>query len=171
MTAVVVYESMFGNTRAVAEAVARGLRRHVETEVYEVGSVPPLPPRTDVLVLGGPTHAFSMSRASTRVDAHKQSADGNVVSEGIGLREWIEQLPRRVVATEVAVFDTKVKRPLTGSAAKSAAKALASRGYHVALKPESFGVEGTPGPLGAGELERAEAWGAQVADALHLAER
>jgi flavorubredoxin len=168
MTAVVVYESMFGNTRAVAEAVARGLRRHVDTEVYEVNAVPPLPPMTDLLVVGGPTHAFSMSRASTRTDAHKQSRDGHVVSEGMGVREWIDTLPRRVTATEVAVFDTKVKRPMTGSAAKSAAKALSSRGYHLTAKPESFGVEGTPGPLGPGELERAEEWGSGLADALHL---
>jgi flavorubredoxin len=168
MTAVVVYESMFGNTRSVAQAVARGLRSRIDTEVYEVNAVPSPPPDTDVLVVGGPTHAFSMTRASTRTDAQRQSPDGHVVSEGVGLREWIEALPRRATPAEVAVFDTKVKRPMTGSAAKSAAKALSSRGYHLALKPESFGVEGTPGPLTDGELARAEAWGAYVADTLHL---
>jgi hypothetical protein len=161
MSAVVVFESMFGCTQQVAEAVGRGLARHVPTEVLEVGSAPLPGPGVDLLVVGGPTHAFSMSRPQTRTDAHKDSVDGRVVSDGPGVREWIDSLPK-LRGARAAVFDTKVMRPLTGSAAKAEGKALAQHGYDV-VAVKSFGVTGKTGPLGEGELARAEAWGEQLA--------
>ncbi len=61
MRALVVYESMFGNTEAVARAVAGGLSGSMEVEVYEVSRAPsPVTGPIDLLVVGGPTHAFSL---------------------------------------------------------------------------------------------------------------
>ncbi|MGE3811634.1 MAG: flavodoxin family protein [Candidatus Nanopelagicales bacterium] len=161
MSAVVVYESMFGSTQAVAEAVGRGLAKHLSTEVLEVGHAPLPGPGVDLLVVGGPTHAFSMSRPQTRTDAHKDSPDGRVISNGPGVREWIDSLPKQRGA-RAAVFDTKVLKPLTGSAAKAEGKALTAHGYDV-LAHKSFGVSGKTGPLSEDELARAEAWGEQLA--------
>ena len=65
--ALVVVESMWGNTRAVAQAVANGLSESVTARVIDVTDAPAtLGERISLLVVGGPTHAFSMSRASTR---------------------------------------------------------------------------------------------------------
>jgi hypothetical protein len=164
MRSVVVYESMFGNTREIAEAAGAGLADRGSVTVVEVGSLEGVPADADLLVIGGPTHAFSMSRASTRADAHAKNPDAEIVSVGHGLREWIDSLPAdRRGRMPVAVFDTKVRHPrLPGSAAKAAAKALQAHGFRLVAKPETFDVDGMTGPLLPGETERARAWAASL---------
>lgn len=169
MKALVVYESMFGNTRIVAEAIARGLSTHMEVATYEVGRAPLTPaPDVDLLVVGAPTHAFGLSRATTRADAVTKSPDGTVVSPSIGLREWLDRLGAATGGgPATAAFDTKVSKPrLPGSAGRAAAKRLRHNG-HVALAPaENFFVEGMHGPLLSGEAARAHEWGAALATRL-----
>ena len=70
----VVYESIFGTTRWVATSVAEELGTSMEVELHEVSQVGPLPPDLDLLVVGAPTHAFGLSRASTREDATARTA-------------------------------------------------------------------------------------------------
>src|SRR5687767_14509631 len=63
MRALVVYESMFGNTSAVATAIATGLSTRMGVDLVEVAAAPAaLDAGVDLVVAGGPTHAFSMSR-------------------------------------------------------------------------------------------------------------
>jgi hypothetical protein len=162
-TALVVYESMYGNTEKVARAVAEGLRDHVDVMVCEVGAAPDTLPDVELLVVGGPTHAFSMSRASTREDAAR-SAARPVISGRRGLREWIEGLAAPGTAVALAAFDTKVARPrLPGSAARAAARRLRQLGFRPVCPAETFHVQDREGPLAPGELERARAWGQSVA--------
>jgi hypothetical protein len=162
-TALVVYESMYGNTERIARAVAEGLRDHVDVMVCEVGVAPDTLPVVELLVVGGPTHAFSMSRASTREDAAR-SAARPVLSGRRGLREWIEGLAAPSSPVALAAFDTKVARPrLPGSAARAAARRLRQLGLRQVCPPESFHVQDREGPLAAGEVERAKAWGQGVA--------
>jgi len=161
----VVYESMFGNTHDVAEAVAVGLRASLDVALVDVADAPlEIPDDVDLVVVGGPTHAFGMSRPSTRQSAVEQGADPHA-GEHIGLREWIAG----VVAPEgipTAAFDTKVAKPhLPGSAAKAAERKLRHRGFKQLVHPESFFVAGTTGDLLDGELERARAWGESLAAA------
>lgn len=163
MKALVIYESMFGNTRQVAEAVAEGMGGRFDVTVTEVGGAPrQVPDDVAILVVGGPTHAFGMSRARTRESAGTQGADRDAASHG-GIREWIStvQVPER---TAVATFDTKVTSPrLPGSAASSAQRRLRHRGLVPAARPETFYVTGTAGHLDDGELDRAKAWGSTLA--------
>lgn len=166
MRALVVYESMFGNTRTVAEAIADGLATRFDVETVEVGIAPPAV-RDDValVVAGGPTHAFGMTRESTRKSA-KDQAKGPVVSRGIGIREWLGALPRGTAAA--ATFDTRVRHPrVPGSAARAAERRLRGLGFRVAVPAETFWVEGSPGPLLAGEADRAREWGAGLATAVN----
>jgi flavodoxin len=160
MRALVVYESMFGNTRAVAEAVARGLATRTTVDVYEVGTAPDVVgDDVDLVVAGGPTHAFSMSRANTRRSAVDQS-ETPVVSTGRGLREWIEAAGPTLRGRAVATFDTKIdKAYLPGSAARAAHKRLRRLGCRPVAPAENFTVLGTTGPLGDGEVARAARWG------------
>ena len=87
MKAVVVYESMFGNTRQIAEAIAAGLAESADVAAVEVSeATAEAAEAADLLVAGGPTHAFSMSRPSTRSDAVNRGApegrDGTVCASG-----------------------------------------------------------------------------------------
>src|SRR6478609_4503078 len=88
----VVYESMFGNTAAVAAAIARALEDSgAEVVCTDVGAADEaLARETDLLVMGAPTHAFSLSRANSRAGAVRQGADPGL--EPTGLREWISTL-------------------------------------------------------------------------------
>lgn len=163
MRGFVVYESLFGNTARIAQAVVDGLKDHLDVEQHSVAEGR-LPGGADLLVIGGPTHAFSMSRATTRQDAVNQGANADPT---IGLREWLEELPEGN-DTPFAAFDTRVDmvRRLPGSAAKAAAKMARKRGYQLLTRPESFYVQDVPGPLLDGEAQRAEVWGAQLAQSL-----
>jgi hypothetical protein len=164
MHALVVYESMFGNTRAVAEAIAEGIEGQATVELREVGTAPDIGPDVDLLVVGGPTHAFGLTRASTRASAKDQATEA-LVSAGIGVREWLDDLPSTDRAVNVAAFDTRVTPArVPGSAAKGIAKRLRAKGFNPVRKPTTFWVRGTPGPLADGELDRARAWGATLQD-------
>lgn len=161
MRALLVYESMFGNTEAIARAVADGLSGRMDVELHEVAEAP-VSQRVDLIVAGGPTHAFSLSRPSTRADAIAQGATRGKAS--IGLREWLGHLPRATQVESFAAFDTRVDkvRRLPGSAATKAAKIVRRLGY-ASAGHESFYVSDTAGPLVDGELERARTWGALLA--------
>jgi hypothetical protein len=164
MRALIVYESMFGDTEKVARAVAEGLRSHMTVELVEAGEArAPLVELVDLVVIGGPTHAFSMPRQSTREDAVRQGA--SAVSTATGIREWIDHLRAGPHSEKVATFDTRIAkvRHLPGSAAKAAAKGMRKHGYSTLVKPESFYVDDVAGPLLDGELERAKAWGERLA--------
>ena len=71
MKALVVYESMYGNTAEIGEAIAASLRAH-ELEV-DAGPITRFAPSElagfDLVVVGGPTHAHGMSMSATRKTA------------------------------------------------------------------------------------------------------
>ena len=164
MKALVVYESMWGNTERVAEAIAGGLRDTMEVELVEVNRAPAEPgPDVELIVAGGPTHAFSMSRTNTRADAVNRGAHHD--ASDLGLRDWLDRLPTGHHSQRIATFDTRVDtvRHLPGSAAKAAAKVAHRHGYPRAEHVESFYVNDMEGPLLDGEVERAAAWGRQIA--------
>jgi hypothetical protein len=171
MSVLVIYESMFGNTEAIAEAVAEGVRQEAEhappgpdvTVVHVAEAPTSIPDDVTMLLVGGPTHAFSMSRESTRADAVREGATG---SPRVGIREWIDACEPRA-DLPVHTFDTRVHvRMMPGSAAKQAATALRHKGFRQAQRGESFWVGGKEGPLSHDEVVRARAWGAFLAGAL-----
>ena len=160
MTALVVYESMYGNTQAVARAIAEGIG---DAQVVEVGVAPTaLPADLDLLVVGGPTHVHGMSRPQTRADAGVR-VDRPVVSKADGVREWTGRV-RADHPILAAAFDTRVPAPelFTGSAAKGIEKSLRHQGARV-MAVESFVLDGVKGGpfdrVAPAELERARAWG------------
>ncbi|MEU5868248.1 MULTISPECIES: flavodoxin domain-containing protein [unclassified Nonomuraea] len=169
MKALVVYESMYGNTERIAQAVAEGLATRMRAEVAEVGSAPGhVGGEVALLVVGGPTHAFSMSRASTR-DSAAQQAGGPLVSRGRGVREWLATLSTSSAGLCSAAFDTRVARPrLPGSAGRAVAKRLRRLGVRLVVPPRGFYVAGTQGPLVPGELERARQWGESLAASVRV---
>ncbi len=163
MKTIVAYESWFGNTQRVAEIVAGVLSATGEVEVVSVDDPLPSVMHVDLIVIGAPTHVHGLSNKASREGAIQQR--GGIGEVGIGARGWIEQLPL-CGGPRVAVFDTRAHKPelLVGSAAHGLAKRLTRRGYKLVVEPESFFVEGTPGPLEKGELEHAVEWGKVLAN-------
>ena len=168
MKALVVYESMFGNTERIARAVADGLQDTFDVTVADVAGMPPAI-GMDLVVIGGPTHAFAMSRPSTRAEAtHRGSVRENAVD--VGIREYLACSPL-LLGTAAAAFDTKVDKPfLPGSAARKAQRQLRRLRCRVVAPAQSFLVADTTGPLVAGEELRAKRWGAQIAAAVEAAQ-
>ena len=163
---VVVYESVYGNTRAIAQAVAEGLGGATVVAVQEAAA-----PVADaeLLVVGGPTHMHGLATARSREIA-AATAHGDVgaavdrkATEEPGLRQWLDELPEGRGA-RAATFDTRLDKSqwLTGMASHGIAKRLRHHGYEV-IGSESFLVEDAEGPLADGELDRARTWGAQLA--------
>jgi hypothetical protein len=170
MKALVIYESMYGNTHHIANAIADGMRSHGEVTVVPVDEVSPeLVQAADVIVVGGPTHVHGMSRATTRktaVEAADKAGSFRVVegeADGLGLREWFASLSR--LDKRAAAFDTRVDLPaaLTGRASKGIARELRHHGATMIAEPESFFVTKSD-HLVAGEQARAHAWGEQLGD-------
>ena len=80
--AVVVYESMYGNTHLVADAIGAGLRPAFDVTVVPVTQAgPAILDGADLIVVGGPTHVHGMSRASKRVDRLLRAHGFDVVIE------------------------------------------------------------------------------------------
>ena len=72
--AVIVYESMFGSTKKVAEVIAEGLADCAEVSVVPVTSADAhILDGADLVVVGGPTHTHGMSRPRTRKMAGKRA--------------------------------------------------------------------------------------------------
>jgi hypothetical protein len=159
---------MFGNTETIARAIAAGVGERFEVSVVEVGSAPDhVPADVGLLVVGGPTHAFGLSRAGTRADAAKQAGDQPVVSPDRGIREWLDGLGP-TPGVPAAAFDTHIDKPFPGYASHGVRRRLHHHGLDV-LAAESFRVTDTKGPLVDGEEARARTWGAQLAGRLAIA--
>ena len=165
MRAVVAYESMFGNTRLIAEAVAEGLGGD-GVEVLPISGVDPAALEgVDVFVVGGPTHAHSMTRVSTRRAAADMAAkpDSGVTLEpsavGPGVREWFTGL-HGTIPVRAAAFDTRMHGPavFTGRASRPITRLLRRHGARIVSPPRSFLV-GKQSRLDPGEQDRAREWG------------
>lgn len=176
MRALVAYESMYGNTRQVAEAIAEGLTAVLGPDCkVTVSSLaltgPALQQELDLVVVGGPTHVHGMSRPRSREAAAQQAADKHLTMDasapGPGLREWLGEarLPARHCRS--AAFDTRAEAPVifTGRAAPKIQRLLRRRGLRPLLAPESFFVN-RQDRLPDGELDRARDWGRRLAHVL-----
>jgi hypothetical protein len=169
MHAVVVYESMYGNTHLIAEAIGTGLETAFDVRVLPVAQArPDAIADADLVVVGGPTHAHGMSRASTRkaaVQAANKPVGGLTVEPdalGPGLREWFSSLGNCPI--RAAAFDTRIHGPaaLTGRASKGVTRLLREHGFNVIAEPESFLVT-KQDRLEPHEQDRARDWGARLA--------
>ncbi|MCC7076797.1 MAG: flavodoxin domain-containing protein [Acidimicrobiia bacterium] len=181
MRALVVYESLYGNTHTVAAAIAAGLGGSIEAEALAVDDATEARMAcADLLVVGGPTHAHGMTSSTSRehtveeehrremeADPAKPAHELDEAATGEGLRDWFHHLPESG-GGKAASFDTRFDKPrvLTGSAAHAIARRLHHRGFILVDEPMSFFVEHAEGPLAAGEEERARQWGEVLASRL-----
>lgn len=138
MKALVVYDSAYGNTKSVAEAITGSLEG-IQASSVAVGDF-----RTesldagDLLVVGSPINGW---RPTPKITA-LLSALGNGALKGV----------------KAAAFDTRVRMFIHGDAAKKITHALKAGGADIIAEPMPFYVKGSEGPLRNGEIEKAEAW-------------
>jgi hypothetical protein len=175
MRAIVIYESMYGNTHVIADAIARGLAPGNEVTVVPVAeAAPDLLHEADLVVAGGPTHVHGMSGTRSRqsaMDAARKDSSGLTLdphAQGPGLRDWFGTVGQTHGWS--TAFDTRMDGPavLTGRASKAIAKLLARHGLTEIAPAQSFLVT-KDNRLRAGEEDRAEQWGRELAAKLPAA--
>ncbi len=164
MKAIVVYESHWGNTSAIARAIAEGIGPEARAlSTAEAGGAAMA--GCDLIVAGAPLLGFSLPTEHTlkglATNASKDPTPPDLSHPS--MRSWLDALPRG--SGRAAAFETRIWWS-PGSAAKAILGKLAALGYRPAAKPQRFIVTGKYGPLRDGELERAKVWGAELARAL-----
>jgi hypothetical protein len=160
MKALVVYESLWGNTAAVAAAIAEGLGSEARA-LSTAEAAGPVLADVDLVVAGCPVLAFKIPsekiRESLRVTP--PGAPGPADLSHLSMSSWLQALSAG--SGRSAAFDTQIRGPF-GSAAPAVGKALERAGYQSIAKPTGFVVAGKYGPLRAGGLERSQAWGEEL---------
>ena len=163
MKAVVVFESHWGNTAAVAQAIAEGLGLGVQalTTAEAKGSTIH---KSDLIVAGSPVMGFSLPTEkmleNIRVSPGKAPKPPDLSHPS--MRAWLEALPKG--SGRAAAFETRIWWSL-GGATRGIMRRLELAGYQPVEKScrRRFIVKGTYGPLREGELERAKLWGQELA--------
>ena len=142
MKALIVYDSVYGNTEKVARAVADSITPSGEVKVLRAGEMDTSELASiDLLIVGSPVHG---GRPTPAVQDF--------------LNKMAQQSLRNI---KVAAFDTRATSKFAkifGNAAGRIAGQLTKKGGVLIVPPEGFFVTGTKGPLKEGELERAAAW-------------
>jgi len=148
MNTLVIYDSQFGNTERIAQAIAEALRADGLAQALRFDPARPIELQgLDLLVVGSPTQGWRPTPA---------------------IQSWLASLTaERLRGVGVACFDTRFKKPrwLTGSAAQVIARRFRKQGAALLVPPESFFVQSTQGPLVVGELERAARWAQALVNA------
>jgi hypothetical protein len=167
MNAVVVYESLWGNTAAVARAIAEGIGDGA-VAVTTDAALPSLLADADLVVAGAPVLGFRLGTDEMRESIARTEAGAPIPPDLAhpSLRSWLDALPAGHAAC--AAFETRIwwsPRGATGDIERR----LVEAGHRRVARAEKFVVVDKYGPLRDGELERATAWGRQLALALTAA--
>lgn len=139
MNVLVVYDSNYGNTKKVAEVIAKELRAKAEPawqlKDNEINDL-------DLLIVGSPINAWGPTAKIKNLlsSFYKDQLNG----------------------VKVAAFDTRVKLFIHGDAAGKISRGLEKAGGTVVAKPQGFIVKGTEGPLLDGEIEKATQWAKSI---------
>jgi flavodoxin I len=145
MSAIVIYDSQYGNTEQIAKAIGKGFGE--DTKVIKVGEAKAgdIAPYHFVII-GSPTQGGRQTAA---------------------VKAFLEKLPAEALKEKrLAAFDTRLKNVFSkvfGYAAPRIEAAIKEKGGNATAQPQGFFVKGAKGPLLDGELERATTWAKSVA--------
>ncbi|MFX1284689.1 MAG: flavodoxin family protein [Promethearchaeota archaeon] len=150
MNGLIIYDSVYGNTEQVAQAIGNALNSQMDVELVRVSDVnPDKLAEVKFLIIGSPTHAGSPTES---------------------MRDFLNNISDSAIKDiNVATFDTRLSTRLVkifGYAAGKIAKSLKKKGGILIASPEPFFVKGRKGPLKEGELERAAHWGKDISQIL-----
>ena len=155
MKALVVYDSVYGNTEKIAQAIGGALGPQVQVQVLRVGDAKPEHVvGLDLVVAGAPTHG---SMPSPAMKAWLKALASNSL-HGIKVAAFDTRVAVSDIKPAIAAFFVK----LFGYAAPAIANSLTKHGGTLVIPAEGFLVKDTQGPPKEGEIERAEAWARQI---------
>ena len=155
MKVLIVYDSVFGNTEQIAQAIGNSLGSKENVEILRVSDMKPEQLiGLELLIVGSPTRVFKPTKA---------------------IMNFLNKIPLNVLkGVKVAAFDTRISTAdvnsrllnilvkLFGYAAKPIAYKLEKKGGSLIIPPEGFFVKDSEGPLKDGELERAADWAKSI---------
>jgi flavorubredoxin len=163
MRAVVVYESLWGNTAAVAHAIAEGLGPETALLSTTEASAATLAD-VDLIVAGAPVLGFrAPNDAMVKSVADNPTYHPRPDTSQPSMRTWLGTVPQG--QGHCAAFETRIWWSPGGSIS-TIERLLQEAGYTPLVKGARFVVKGQYGPLRDGELERARQWGADLARAM-----
>ena len=144
MKALIVYDSVYGNTEKIARAIGGAITGDVK--VIRAGEVNPSELQSvDLLIVGSPTQGGRPTLA---------------------IQDFLNKVSEPdIKGINVAAFDTRFSTRFVGIfgyAAGRIADSLKKKGGTLILSPEGFFVKGKEGPLKEGELERAASWAKEI---------
>lgn len=137
MKALIIFDSNYGNTKLIADYIAKQLGNDTLSvsvkdikEHYLDG--------INLLIVGSPINGWRPTQK---------------------IFEFLDHLdPVKMKGIKSGAFDTRLKLFISGNAAKKIAKALQNSGANVIVPPIGFYVKGSEGPLLEGEMKRVEEW-------------
>jgi flavodoxin len=155
MKVLIIYDSVYGNTEQIAQAIATALGSHQDVEILRVSDVKPEQlTGLNLLIVGSPTQRF---RPTTAIDRLLEKIPVNGL-KGVKVAAFDTRLSLSDIESSVERFFVKSG----GYAAKPIAGRLKKSGGSLIVPPEGFIVQGMNGPLKEGELERAADWTKQI---------
>jgi hypothetical protein len=166
MRILIVYETIYGTNRLIANAIAEGINKDASVTILEAKSAPTsISADVDLLVVGGPNHKAGLPSPVTRAEAISESS-GIINSVEPGLREWLEDLRLDYRGQPVAVWDTRMANPrildFIDQSARSITKRLSLAGARLISKPQKFYSADGIGALLEGEEKKACLWGTDL---------
>ena len=154
MRALVIYDSIYGNTEKIAQAIASVLGERAAVDLAKVGQDEPVDwSGFELVVMGGPIHRVNLSAA---------------------MKALLKEIPKRALrGASVAAFETCYRNPRwqRGAAARKLARKARKFGGRLVVPAESFFVVGREGPLEEGEEERARQWAHAILEGMHTSEQ
>jgi flavodoxin len=157
MKALVVYDSVFGNTEKIALAIGNALGSQADVETLRVGDVTPEKLMgVGLLIVGSPTRGFRPTPATTGL--LKRIPKNGL--QGVKVAAFDTRFAESQIEEGPAILSFLVR--IFGYAAEPISNRLANKGGEVVIIPEGFIVTDTEGPLREGELDRAADWARQI---------
>ncbi len=143
MNSLVIFDSSFGNTKIIAEAIAKEFdAKAVSVSDFDMSEIEGI----DLLVVGSPINGWRPSQ--------KMAKFLSELAEG------------QLKGMKAAAFDTRVNLFFHGDAAKKIARFLQKAGAQIIAEPEGFFVKGKEGPLLDGQIEKAIDWAKTIKNQL-----
>ena len=140
MKALIVYDSVYGNTEKIAKAIGGAITGEVKVLRVDEANLSELK-TIDLFIVGSPTQG---GRPTTAI------------------QDFLNKVPEpSLQGINVVAFDTRISTKwvgIFGYAAGKIARGLQTKGGTLVASAEGFFVKGTKGPLKEGELERAAGW-------------
>jgi flavodoxin len=139
MKAVVIYDSNFGNTKILAESIAKqiGAQIHSVNDITQNDLI-----GLDLLIVGSPINAW---HPTAKITGFLSSLNPSSLSK-----------------VKAAAFDTRIKIFISGNAAKKISRRLQEKGATIITEPRGFYVKDKEGPLSDGEIENAKQWAKDI---------